>query len=138
MAPSLAQLFAMSLSVGCFPDYWKTARVARFLSKARKMIGRIIGLYRCYLLSLVYLKSLSITTCTTTLTKQDAFSDQSGFRALHSVLTSLLKCTNDWYLNIDKYTAVVYIDLKKALDTVDHDILLRKLNFCGLKGKELN
>ena len=68
------------------------------------------------------------------------FTDQSGFRALHSVLTSLLKCTNDWYLNIDKgkYTAVVYIDLKKAFDTVDHDILLRKLNFCGLKGKELS
>ena len=37
-----------------------------------------------------------------------------------------------------KYTAVVYIDLKKAFYTVDHDILLRKLNFCGLKGKELN
>ena len=43
-------------------------------------------------------------------------------------------------LKIDKgkYTAVVYIDLKKAFDTVDHDILLRKLNFCGLKGKEIN
>ena len=68
------------------------------------------------------------------------FSDQSGFRALHSLLTSLLKCTNDWYINIDKgkHKAVVYIDLKKAFDTVDHDILLRKLNFCGLKGKELS
>ena len=68
------------------------------------------------------------------------FSEQSGFRALHAVVTSLLKCTNDWYLNIDegKYTAVVYIDLKKAVNRVDHGILLRKLNFCGLKGKELS
>ena len=30
------------------------------------------------------------------------FSDQSGFRALHSVLTCMLKCTNDWYMNFDK------------------------------------
>ena len=30
------------------------------------------------------------------------FSDQSCFRALHSDLTFLLECTNDWYLNIDK------------------------------------
>ena len=68
------------------------------------------------------------------------FSDQSGFRAPHSVLTSLFKYTNDWYLNIDKgkYTVVVYKDFKKAFDTVDHDILLRKLNLCGIKGKEPN
>ena len=68
------------------------------------------------------------------------FSDQSGLRALHSVLMSLLKCKNDWYLNTDKgkYLAVVYIDLKNAFDTVDHDILLRKLNFCSLNGKELS
>ena len=40
---------------------------------------------------------------------------QSAFRKLHSVLTCLLKSTNDWYLNIDKgrYTAAVFIDLKK-------------------------
>ena len=56
-----------------------------------------------------------------------------------AILTTGRLLTNDWYLNIDKgkYTAVAYIDLKKAFDTVDRDILLRKLNFCGLKRKEL-
>ena len=45
---------------------------------------------------------------------------QSGFRKFHSPITSMLKTTNDWLLNIDKglYTGVVYFDLKKC--TVDH------------------
>ena len=57
------------------------------------------------------------------------FSQQSSFRLLHSVLTCLLKCTNDWELNLEnsEYTAVTFIDLKKAFDIVNHDILIQKL-----------
>ena len=36
LAPLLAQLFTMSLSVGCFPDYWKTARVAPIFKQGSK------------------------------------------------------------------------------------------------------
>ena len=65
---------------------------------------------------------------------------QSAFRKLHSVLTCLHKSTNDWYLSIDKgrYTAAVFIDLKKAFDTVNHEILFNKLNCYGVRGKELS
>ena len=48
--------------------------------------------------------------------------------------------TNDWYVNIDrgKYTGLIFIDLKMAFDTVNHDILLKKLEKYGINGLELD
>ena len=63
--------------------------------------------------------------------------DQSGFRPKHSCETALLKMTDDWFNGIDKgnMTGVIYIDLKKAFDTVNHDILLKKLTGYGVDTK---
>jgi hypothetical protein len=74
------------------------------------------------------------------LTKFELLSDsQFGFRKSHSTATALLDCTNDWYMNLDRkmFNLVVLIGLKKAFDTVDHQILLRKLELYGIKGKAL-
>ena len=59
---------------------------------------------------------------------------QSGFRSLFSTTTAMLDLTNEWCFNIDRklLNGVLFLDLKKAFDTMDHTILIKKLQYLGL------
>ena len=64
---------------------------------------------------------------------------QSGFRSMHSALTALLETRNNWSINIDNglWNGVLFVDLKKAFDTIDHEIILRKLANYGVDQSDL-
>ena len=61
---------------------------------------------------------------------------QFGFRLNVSINNALMSITENIQIQLDegKYCAGVFADLKRAFDTVDHNILLRKLDYYCIKG----
>lgn len=65
---------------------------------------------------------------------------QSGFRKMHSTDTAVLEVSDFILTELSKgkHVGAVLIDFKKAFDTVDHNILLKKLFCYGFRDVSLD
>ncbi len=64
--------------------------------------------------------------------------EQSGFREDHSIGRAVTDVTGFIYKNMDhgQLTGAVFVDLKRAFDTVDAEIILFKLKCLGINNTE--
>ncbi|CAB0036349.1 unnamed protein product [Trichogramma brassicae] len=140
IAPFITRIFNAAISNGRYPTLWRTStitpvsKVARPQSPAQtRPIANLPHLARACdrlitLQNSAYLEENSLLSPL-----------QSGFRSGYSTQTALLKVTEDIRQAIDKslVTALVLFDFKCAFDTLNHEVLLRRLHELGFGGLSL-
>nr|VZI47463.1 unnamed protein product [Spirometra erinaceieuropaei] len=140
LAKPLSVLFQASFEAGCLPADWKSARITALHkggSKASANNYRPISLTSicCKLMEKIIKREL-----VRFLEQHNLLSDaQHGFRSGRSCVTNLLNCLERWTRSVEEGNAlhVVYIDFKKAFDSVSHQRLLHKLSRTGVTGNLL-
>ena len=133
-----------SLDSGVFPTSLKTALVKPLLKKNNLdplVLSNFRPISNLPFLSKI-LEKVVFKQLNTFLNANVTFDKfQSGFRANHSTETALVKVVNDLRINMDarKLSVLVLLDLSAAFDTVDHNLLIERLeNWVGLSGPVLN
>ncbi len=138
----LLNIINSSLSLGHVPKPFKLA-VIKPLIKKPKLDPCELANYRP-ISNLLFMsnieKVVSAQLCSFLLKNYIYEEFQSGFRPRHSTETAIVTITNDLLLASDQgcTSLLVLLDLSAAFDTMDHDILIDRLqNYTGIQGKAL-
>lgn len=133
----LFRVIINSIKYGTFPTKWKTAKVSCIFKKGSP---KECSNYRPISLLCIPSKVAERFVCSQLENHLRTFNLQSehqwGFKAQRSTEDLLLHMTESWHKALDegKVIGVLFLDFKKAFDSISHEILLKKLSACGVSG----
>ena len=133
----LCHIFNLSLSTGIFPDKLKIARVTPVFKSGDKCElsnYRPISVLSCFskiLEKIVYNRTVKFLDRNNILG-----SYQYGFRSKYSTSMALTDIANKIVDSFEENSFLIgiFVDLSKAFDTINHDIMLTKLKHYGIRG----
>jgi len=137
IAQPLSEIINCSFSTGVVPDELKLAKIVPIFKQGNK---EDLTNYRPISVLPVFskiLEKIMYERLNNHLIKNDIlYSMQHGFRSGHSTAMSLINLQEQITTAIDnnEFSVGIFIDLAKAFDTVDHGILLKKLQHYGIRG----
>ena len=144
LGPIITNLVNLSLSEGIFPSSFKQTLVQPLLKKpslSTDDLNNFRPISNLNFISKILEKVVASRIQSHLSSHSLSSSFQSAYRIFHSTETTLLKIHNDLILAMDRgeVTSLILLDLSAAFDTVDHSILLTRLqNWFGLDGLSLN
>jgi len=132
LAPFVVLLFNKSLDTGCFQAEFKQAVVRPLLKKSGLDTAEMKNYRPVSNLSFLskFLEKVVQDRLQVFLNSNDLMSPtQSAYRKFHSTETAVSKVYNDLLLAADEgqMSALCLLDLTAAFDTVDHELLLLRL-----------